>query len=128
MQKLEAGGLSNRLAKAIAQGDTEYSVARLGIPGLRHFMYKSRSHVQVTMPTFEEPYDNANDKRRCAHPHAASLGPKNALADCRRSYRLITLYQTLFDAIHGKSGQERTLKLQYIRTSQESVMGWVSAL
>ena len=40
-------------------------------------------------------------------------------------YRLLTLYQTLFDAIHAKSGQERTLKLQYIRTSQESVMGWV---
>ena len=39
--------------------------------------------------------------------------------------RLITLYQTLFDAIHAKSGQERTLKLQYIRTNQESVMGWV---
>lgn len=39
--------------------------------------------------------------------------------------RLLTLYQTLFDAIHAKSGQERTLKLQYVRTSQESVMGWV---
>lgn len=45
----------------------------------------------------------------------------------RHYYSLITLYQTLFDAIHAKSGQERTLKLQYIRTSQESVMGWVRA-
>ncbi len=39
--------------------------------------------------------------------------------------RLITLYQTLHDAIHAKSGQESTLKLQYIRTERESVMGWV---
>lgn len=39
--------------------------------------------------------------------------------------RLITLYQTLYDAIHAKSGQESTLKLQYIKTSQEAVMGWV---
>ena len=41
-------------------------------------------------------------------------------------YRLITLYQSLHDAIHGKSGQKEILKLQYIRTEHESVMGWVS--
>jgi hypothetical protein len=35
------------------------------------------------------------------------------------------LYQILHDAIHAKSGQEETLKLQYIRTEKESVMGWV---
>lgn len=40
--------------------------------------------------------------------------------------RLITLYQTIHDAIHGKSGQREPLKLQYIRTTHESVMGWVS--
>ncbi|OJT14675.1 Vacuolar fusion protein MON1 [Trametes pubescens] len=101
-QRLTSDGLLRALSKAITQGDTEYSVSSLGVPGLRHFVYKSRSHVQITMPTYEEPYDSLNEKRR-----------------------LITLYQTLFDAIHAKSGQERTLKLQYIRTSQESVMGWV---
>ena len=40
--------------------------------------------------------------------------------------RIITLYQILHDAIHAKSGQEGPLKLQYIRTERESVMGWVS--
>ena len=39
--------------------------------------------------------------------------------------RLITLYQTLYDNIHAKSGQGSTLKLQYIRTEKESVLGWV---
>jgi hypothetical protein len=42
--------------------------------------------------------------------------------------RLLTLYQTINDAIHAKSGQESTLKLQYIRTEKESVMGWVRLL
>lgn len=37
----------------------------------------------------------------------------------------MTLYQILHDAIHAKSGQEGPLKLQYIRTERESVMGWV---
>jgi hypothetical protein len=41
------------------------------------------------------------------------------------SIRIITLYQIIHDAIHGKSGQDGTLKLQYIRTDKESVMGWV---
>ena len=39
--------------------------------------------------------------------------------------RLITLYQLIHDALHGKSGQETTLKLQYIRTEKEGVLGWV---
>ena len=42
--------------------------------------------------------------------------------------RLITLYQTLYDNIHAKSGQGSTLKLQYIRTEKESVLGWVRLL
>ena len=40
----------------------------------------------------------------------------------------MTLYQILHDSIHGKSGQQAGLKLQYIRTSEESVMGWVNFL
>jgi hypothetical protein len=39
--------------------------------------------------------------------------------------RIVTLYQTVHDAIHAKSGQTGNLKLQYIRTEKEIVMGWV---
>lgn len=109
------------IAAASSSGKTEYSVADLGIPGLRHFAYKSRSHVQVTVPTFEDPYDEVEDKRRYDFIVLAvywhSLSP-----------RLVTLYQTLHDAIHAKSGQEGALKLQYIKTERESVMGWVGIL
>lgn len=31
----------------------------------------------------------------------------------------------MHDAVHAKSGQDGPLKLQYIRTERESVMGWV---
>ena len=41
--------------------------------------------------------------------------------------RLVTLYQKLHDAIHARSGQGETLKLQYIKTEKESVMGWVGS-
>lgn len=43
-------------------------------------------------------------------------------------HRIITLYQILHDYIHARSGQEGGLKLQYIRTETESVMGWVGEL
>jgi len=39
--------------------------------------------------------------------------------------RITTLYQILHDSIHAKSGQEAGLKLQYIRTDTEGVLGWV---
>jgi hypothetical protein len=53
------------------------------------------------------------------------LRPECPLDSVSSQRRLITLYQTLHDAIHAKSGQEGPLKLQYIRTEKESVMGWV---
>ncbi|KAI0781961.1 trafficking protein Mon1-domain-containing protein [Abortiporus biennis] len=102
-EKLEREGMMQAMVDAIHQGKTSYLVSDLSIPGLRHFLYKSRANVQVSMPEFEDPYDDLNEKRR-----------------------LITLYQMLHDAIHAKSGQESTLKLQYIRTERESVMGWIT--
>lgn len=121
-QRLENDGLLSGLMHAMVRGETEYSVADLGVPGLRHFVYKSRPHVQVTMPLFEDPYDEPNEKRRSVpvcYCMATSL-----IRSCM-TRRLTILYQTLYDAIHAKSGQESTLKLQYIRTEWEAVMGWV---
>jgi vacuolar fusion protein MON1 len=53
------------LVGAITKGTTEYVVGDLSIPGLRHFLYKSRPQVQVTAPAYEDPYDDANERRRC---------------------------------------------------------------
>ncbi|KAJ8509306.1 hypothetical protein ONZ45_g8521 [Pleurotus djamor] len=102
-QKLEKDGILKGIVSAIEAGKTDYTVGELSIPGLRHFIYKSRGQVQVTSPVFEEPYNNAMDQRR-----------------------LITLYQVLHDAIHAKSGQREMLKLQYIKTEKESVLGWIT--
>ncbi|EDR13724.1 uncharacterized protein LACBIDRAFT_245305 [Laccaria bicolor S238N-H82] len=101
--RLKEEGTLHALVNAFESRETEYSVSELGIPGLRHFVYKSRAQVQVTLPSFEDPYDSTQERRR-----------------------LVTLYQTLHDAIHARSGQEGPLKLQYIRTETESVMGWIT--
>lgn len=104
-QKMQQDRLLDAISNWIQGGQSEYVVSDLRVPGLRHFVYKSRAHIQVTMPVFEEPYENLDDRRR-----------------------LITLYQSLYDAIHAKSGQGSTLKLQYMRLQNECVMGWVSLL
>ncbi|KAF5338985.1 hypothetical protein D9611_008733 [Ephemerocybe angulata] len=103
VKRLAVEGTLGSLVHSFRTGQTEFSVADLGIPGLRHFVYKSRAQVQTTYPIFEDPYDGTTNRQR-----------------------LITLYQTIHDAIHAKSGQESTLKLQYIRTETECVMGWIT--
>ncbi|KAL0961249.1 hypothetical protein HGRIS_006211 [Hohenbuehelia grisea] len=102
-QRLEKEGTLGEIVQALTAGKTAYAVGDLGIPGLRHFVYKSRGQVQVTMPVFEDPYDALDERRR-----------------------LVTLYQLLHDAIHAKSGQEGMLKLQYLKTDKESVLGWIT--
>ncbi|KAG7088288.1 hypothetical protein E1B28_012300 [Marasmius oreades] len=102
-QRLKSEGLLSILYDTVRSGKANYTVAELRIPGLRHFVYKSRPQVQVTFPIFEDPYDNIDEQRR-----------------------ITTLYQILYDAVHAKSGQEETLKLQFIRTEKECVMGWIT--
>ncbi|KAF8526160.1 vacuolar fusion protein MON1 [Gautieria morchelliformis] len=98
---LDTTGLMPMLRTAVKAAP--YGCSELGIPGLRHFLYKSRVHVQVTSPTWDEEYQSQDDQRR-----------------------LITIYQKVHDAIHAKSGQGSTLKLQYIRTDKEAVLGWIT--
>ncbi|KAF5330264.1 hypothetical protein D9758_014446 [Tetrapyrgos nigripes] len=102
-KKLEEDGTLAALCDTVQSGKADYTVSELGIPGLRHFIYKSRAQVQLTFPVFEDPYDSTIERRR-----------------------ITTLYQILHDALHAKSGQEQALKLQYIRTDKECVMGWIT--
>ncbi|CAE6404129.1 unnamed protein product [Rhizoctonia solani] len=83
-----------------AANASPYPVSELGIKGVLHFLYKSRTLVQVTHPIWDESINQP---------------------------RLMTLYQTIHDALHAKSGQaEGPAKLQLIRTDTECVMGWIT--
>ncbi|KAK4694121.1 vacuolar fusion protein MON1, partial [Phenoliferia sp. Uapishka_3] len=83
-------------------------VGELGIPGLRHFLYKSRAYVQVTSPAYEGDYVEEENK-----------------------FRLITLYQRIHDSLHIRPatlGSSRpAAKLVYLRTEHEAVLGWTSS-
>ncbi|KAG9122804.1 Vacuolar fusion protein mon1 [Ceratobasidium sp. 392] len=102
-----ADGAEAALAKANipklllqAAQSSPYTVSELGITGLLHFVYKSRTLVQVTHPQWDPAINQA---------------------------RLVTLYQTIHDALHAKSGQQSgPIKLQLIKTDTECVMGWIT--
>jgi vacuolar fusion protein MON1 len=111
-QRLNEAETLKHLVKAARK--SAYSVDELGIPGLRHFYYKSRANVQVTAPVFEG-FDPSGKK-----------GEIDIASRVEEWERLFGLYRLVWDAIHAKSGQECTLKLQYVRTEKVCVMGWVS--
>lgn len=70
-----------------------------GIPGLRHFLYKSRVNVQFTMPELTEPYATTSARKR-----------------------LLRQYQNMNERMHRKT---RPLKLLFHVGEQETMLGWV---
>ncbi|GAA5926652.1 guanine nucleotide exchange factor MON1 [Sporobolomyces koalae] len=104
----KAGGhLIHELEKArVLQ---EYSLVELAIPGVRHFVYKSRTLVQSTRPAWEGDY-----------------------LPLQARYRLVTLYQHLSDTLHPRPAQTGTVarkpaQVQFYRTEHEAVLGWSTA-
>lgn len=80
------------------------TAGEIGAPGLRHFVYKSRDLIQSTAPEWEEPYGAGSVDRK----------------------RIITLYQQAQDALYARSGQQTPLKLVYLATDSEAVLGWLT--
>ncbi|RUP45344.1 trafficking protein Mon1-domain-containing protein [Jimgerdemannia flammicorona] len=75
--------------------------ADIGIPSLRHFLYKSKLNVQFTCPDLVEPYTTADERRR-----------------------LFRLYQHTHDRMHSRT---RPLKLYYYNSESESMLGWITS-
>lgn len=62
-QNLEKEKTLSKIEQSIAQHT--YTVDSLGCSGLRHFIYKSRQHVQITMPEWPEHNKaDGQDRRR----------------------------------------------------------------
>ncbi|POY73088.1 hypothetical protein BMF94_3926 [Rhodotorula taiwanensis] len=130
------GGLVHSIS--MARAHQAYSLGEVAVPGLRHFVYKDRERVQVTMPRWEGEYDIAE------HGDEAE----------RARMRLMTLYQRLHYSLHSSSSSSSSSSsgssnaqtrgnrdaagsasssssssspsVQYLRTSREAVLGWVT--
>ncbi|KAF9291718.1 Vacuolar fusion protein mon1b [Linnemannia elongata] len=102
VEGLEAGGMLASLENYAAAGTRGgFSVGDTGIPGLRHFLYKSRVNVQFTMPELTEPYATTSARKR-----------------------LLRQYQNMNERMHRKT---RPLKLLFHVGEQETMLGWVTS-
>ncbi|KAG8746378.1 Vacuolar fusion protein mon1 [Ceratobasidium sp. 428] len=120
----EAALVKANMPKLLSQAaqSSPYSVEELGIAGLLHFVYKSRTLVQVTHPQWDPAINQARQVEPSDWCRVTPL-----ICDSTLKYRLVTLYQTIHDALHAKSGQQSgSIKLQLIKTDTECVMGWIT--
>ncbi|KAF9153274.1 Vacuolar fusion protein mon1b [Linnemannia schmuckeri] len=102
VEGLEAGGMLAALENYAAAGTRGgFSVGDTGIPGLRHFLYKSRTNVQFTMPELTEPYATTSARKR-----------------------LLRQYQNMNERMHRKT---RPLKLLFHVGEQETMLGWITS-
>ncbi|KAM8799560.1 vacuolar fusion protein MON1 homolog A [Eudromia elegans] len=98
-ERLRRRGVQHALQDALRT--PFYSVAQVGIPDLRHFIYKSKSSGLFTSPEIEAPYVREEDKER-----------------------LLGLYQYLHSRAHNSS---RPLKNIYFTGPRENLLAWVTS-
>ncbi|KAJ9056107.1 Vacuolar fusion protein mon1 [Entomophthora muscae] len=89
----------NLLGQVIqAARDDEYNIVDVGVPGLRHFLFKSKPLVQFTASRFRPPYILNKERKR-----------------------LFSLYQDCYYQLHNRF---RPLRIHFTDTEQETVVGW----
>ena len=81
--------------------NAEYSVDDVGVPGIRHFMYKSKVNIQYTQSLFGEPYNRSSEEQT----------------------RIYLLYQQARAQMQQRS---RPLKLLYTASQSETIFAWIS--
>ncbi|CDH59496.1 vacuolar fusion protein mon1 homolog a-like [Lichtheimia corymbifera JMRC:FSU:9682] len=92
----------NVLDSVIEASEKHYTVDDVGAPGLLHFLYKSKTHVQFTCPNFSGPYTNNSVNRK----------------------RLHRLYHYAYDRMHCRA---RPMKLYYHEAEKEILLGWITS-
>lgn len=98
-ERLKKRGVYQALLEALRT--PFYSVSQVGIPYLRHFIYKSKSSGLFTSPEIDAPYITEEEKER-----------------------LLGLYQYLHSRAHNSS---RPLKNIYYTGSKENLLAWVTS-
>ncbi|KAM3844058.1 vacuolar fusion protein MON1 homolog B isoform 1-T2 [Vipera latastei] len=109
-KRIEEGMSTQNYLQALSSGlkSPSYSVGLVGVPDLRHFIYKPldipdnyRQLPQFTSPELEGPYCSENER-----------------------HRLFDLYHYLHSRIHSTS---RPLRLIYHVAEKETLLAWVTS-
>ncbi|XP_063797490.1 vacuolar fusion protein MON1 homolog A [Pseudophryne corroboree] len=98
VERLEKRGSWGPLKEALR--NPFYDIAQVGIPELKHFLYKSKSSGLFTSPVMSAPYDTEEESRR-----------------------LVSLYQYLHGRAHCSSHPLSTI---FHMGSHENILAWVT--
>ncbi|KAI9310518.1 vacuolar fusion protein MON1 [Dichotomocladium elegans] len=91
----------NILDDVIDASEKLYKTDDVGAPGLLHFLYKSKTHVQFTSPELTGQYTSRVSQKR-----------------------LYRLYHHAYDRMHCRS---RPLKIYYHDNNEEILLGWATS-
>uniref|UniRef100_V5ETG2 Vacuolar fusion protein MON1 n=2 Tax=Kalmanozyma brasiliensis (strain GHG001) TaxID=1365824 RepID=V5ETG2_KALBG len=127
-----------------------YTCAELGLPGLRHFVYRSNSTIQLTSPTLPDPYStSAVDRKRLftlyslvhhnIHHPAPPSTPQTKVSGSNPTTPAATSGGGggggMLDSLGLGSSRDprplltadRRLKMQLVKTQHEQVLGWITS-
>ncbi|CAG8483368.1 4579_t:CDS:10 [Dentiscutata heterogama] len=96
-----------------------YSIADIGVPGLRHFIYKSRTHVQYTSPTFVAPYSDPRERQKPLKVHYYVSPNETILGWLTCSFELYAAFGPLISK-SALTSSSHTL-LRWIKKEEESL-------
>ncbi|KAK8226165.1 trafficking protein Mon1-domain-containing protein [Phyllosticta capitalensis] len=102
VKQLSANGCLDTMRDAVRRGRPLCTDIVPGTP-LRHFLYKSRSHVQFTMPSYSPTFESALDRRR-----------------------LINIYTPLHTTLHTRpaSSAAASAKIIHSSTTHATAIAW----
>lgn len=98
VEKLRRGNCLEAINESVNRGS--YTASQVGVPEMRHFLYKCKSTAQFWSPALEPPYHIPEE-----------------------SERLLGLYQALHHRLHAAS---RPLKLLHQQLEKETLLGWIA--
>lgn len=99
VEKLRRGNCLEAINESVNRAS--YTASQVGVPEMRHFLYKCKSTAQFWSPALEPPYHIMEE-----------------------SERLLGLYQALHHHLHAAS---RPLKLLHQQLDKETMLGWVTS-
>lgn len=131
-------------ASNIEQGSprvSAYTCAELGLAGLRHFVYRSNSTIQLTSPSLPDPYasDAVHRKRlltlyslvhhQIHHPLPASASHSESSSSSTTAPptgMLNGVFGTPASS-HPRLSADTRLKMHLVKSHHEQILGWITS-
>lgn len=109
-----------------------YTCTELGLAGLRHFVYRSNSTIQLTSPLLPEPYSTCAPHRKrlftlyaLVHHNIHNPIPSSSPEPTTQIASALGLASST--SANPKLTTDTRMKMQLLKSHHEQVLGWITA-